>query len=229
MKSLYLLINFLAISYPLFKSWDRRLNFYKQWPAFLKANVLLLLVMIPWDIMFTRDGVWGFNPKYNLGINVFGLPLEEWMFFIFIPFACLFIYEVIRYYDASNKFQNFSKIINACLLFISIILLVIGFDQAYTSVTMACLIIILLYHQFSKTSEYLGQFYFSFIFMLIPFFVVNGVLTGTLIDNEVVWYNMEETFGIRLATIPLEDIFYCLFMMLFLVTFYERFREKKST
>ena len=65
----------------------------------------------------------------------------------------------------------------------------------------------------------------SFIFMLLPFFLINGILTGTSINNEVVWYNMNETFGFRIGTIPFEDLFYCLFMILLTVTFYERLKK----
>ena len=229
LKSLYLLINLFSVSYPLLKSWDSRLNYYRQWPAFFKANLILLAVMIPWDVFFTKKGVWGFNPEYNLGIAILGLPLEEWMFFIFIPFACVFIYEVIRYFDASNRLENSSKKINAVVLIVSTVLLILGFGQWYTTVTLSFLILLLIYHQLAPTSSYLGHFYLSFLFMLIPFLVVNGVLTGSFIHEEVVWYNMKETFGIRLFTIPFEDIFYCMFMMLFLVTFYEKFRRTDST
>ena len=45
------------------------------------------------DSFFTKYGIWSFNDSYILGYKVCLLPVEEWMFFIFVPFACLFIYE----------------------------------------------------------------------------------------------------------------------------------------
>ena len=50
--------------------------------------------------------------------------------------------------------------------------------------------------------------------ILIPFFIVNGILTGSFIETPIVSYNDLENLGIRLFTIPVEDIGYA-FSMLF--------------
>ena len=202
------------------------MNYYQKWRHFFVADAVLLVIMVPWDIIFTNLGVWGFNPLYNLGIHVFLLPLEEWLFFIIVPFACVFIYEVVIYFDNTNSFQKLGMPITLGVLVLCLILLFLGFGQMYTTVTMGLLIPLLLFHQVILKGNYLGRFYIAFAFMLIPFFIVNGILTGSFIAEEVVWYNMTETFGYRLFTIPLEDVFYCLFMMLFIITIYEWRKQK---
>lgn len=64
--------------------------------------------------------------------------------------------------------------------------------------------------------------------MLIPFFIVNGVLTGTGIEGNIVWYNDEQNLGIRLLTIPVEDSAYAFSLILMnLVLFYKFKGEKK--
>ncbi|NSW94790.1 MAG: lycopene cyclase domain-containing protein [Bacteroidales bacterium] len=68
-------------------------------------------------------------------------------------------------------------------------------------------------------SGIINRFYISFLVILIPFFIVNGILTGTFIENEVVWYNNDQTTGIRLLTVPLEDIAYG-FSLIFINLFF---------
>jgi len=51
---------------------------------------------------------------------------------------------------------------------------------------------------------------------------VNGILTGSGIEQPVVWYNNAETIGIRLSTIPIEDFFYAMLMILLSITIAEK-------
>ena len=225
MHSLYLIINILSIAYPLLMSWDKRVNYFKKWKYQFMAYPILMAVMIPWDVYFTSQGFWGFNSEYILGISLFHLPLEEWLFFIFIPFASSFIYEVVIYYDKNDNLSKYGKSINLFFIIISIMLLILGFPKWYTTSTMVFLIPLLAYHQWKKPN-WLGRFYVAFAFILIPFLIVNGVLTGSFIEDQVVWYNVNETLGISIGTIPFEDFFYCLFMMLFLISFHEYFKQR---
>jgi lycopene cyclase domain-containing protein len=64
--------------------------------------------------------------------------------------------------------------------------------------------------------------------VLIPFFLVNGILTGSWIDEPVVWYNNAENMSIRLGTVPADDLFYNMAMLLMSVSLYEFFKTKKT-
>ncbi|MFT7666352.1 MAG: lycopene cyclase domain-containing protein [Patiriisocius sp.] len=64
--------------------------------------------------------------------------------------------------------------------------------------------------------------------MLIPFLIVNGVLTGSFIENEVVWYNNAENLNFRITTIPIEDTIYALGMLLTVFVLLEYFESKKQ-
>ena len=61
------------------------------------------------------------------------------------------------------------------------------------------------------------------MFLLIPFFIVNGILTGTGLDEPIVWYNNAENMGLRFFTIPLEDTFYGMLMLILNVFLFETF------
>ena len=69
--------------------------------------------------------------------------------------------------------------------------------------------------------QLLQHFFLTFLVMLIPFFIVNGVLTGSWIDNQVVWYNDAENLGIRMGTIPVEDSIYAYSMILMNLYYFE--------
>jgi lycopene cyclase domain-containing protein len=73
---------------------------------------------------------------------------------------------------------------------------------------------------------FMGRFYFAFVVLLIPFFLINGILTGSFIAEPVVMYNNEENLGIRLGTIPLEDVVYGLLMLLLPITIWEKLEER---
>jgi len=56
--------------------------------------------------------------------------------------------------------------------------------------------------------------------------VVNGLLTGTGLDKPVVWYNEAEIIGWRIGSIPFEDVFYGMLLILCNVLVYEWLKQK---
>jgi lycopene cyclase domain-containing protein len=94
----YLYLNILTILGPLLLSFDKKVAFYKDWKYFLYAMLPTSLAYIIWDIIATKTMVWKFNGEFLLGINVVNLPIEEYIFFLVVPYACLFIYACLKAY-----------------------------------------------------------------------------------------------------------------------------------
>ena len=225
---LYLLINIFSIIIPLSWSFERRVYFIQYWKAVLSAILITMILFIPWDIYFTHSGVWGFNDKYLIGVNLFGLPIEEYLFFICIPYASLFTHEALKYYIPDNPLDKVSNGLRYFFIIILFILIGIGYTNWYTisATVLALLVIVVL--KYSISSKNLSRFFFSYILILIPFFIVNGALTGSITSEPVVWYNNDENLGFRLGTIPIEDTIYGLSLLFINMSLFEYFKTKKA-
>ena len=228
MKWLYLLIDLFTVLVPLIFSFHPKLNFYKSWKAFFLANIFVSLIFIAWDILFTRLGVWGFNPDYVLGVYFFNLPVEEVLFFICIPFACVFTYHCINIFFLikwKTRAQNLFVVLLSLLLFITG---VYYHDKLYTAGTFISLACVLMLTNFFTNKKWLSKLILVYPILLIPFFIVNGILTGTGLQHPVVWYNNAENLSVRFFTIPFEDLFYGFELVLANVVLFELIKIKMT-
>lgn len=224
MSYTYLLVNLGALLIPFAFSFHPKLQFVRAWKAFWPACLVVAAIFLVWDHFYTTAGVWGFNPDYVVGIYVGDLPLEEVLFFICIPYACVFTYHCFTLLLKSSMRKlsmPFTIILGSALLIDGIVFI----DNLYTAAAMIPAGILMFVHQFATRSDWLGKFYFTWLILLIPFFIVNGILTGTGLDAPVVWYDDTENHGIRLLTIPIEDLFYGLSMILLNVSLFEWFKK----
>jgi len=213
-KYLYLAVNILSFIFPFIFSFRKDANFSAKWRFVFPAMIITTTFFIIWDQIFTMNGVWGFNKKYILGIYLMDLPLEEVMFFICIPYACIFSYFAVTNLIKEDYFAPYQQLITSFLILILLIAGLYNLHRLYTSVTFLLLAFFLTWLHFNHRPRYMGRFYLAYLFILVPFFIVNGVLTGMFTDEPVVWYNDKENLGIRMGTIPFEDTFYGMLMIL---------------
>lgn len=222
MKNTYLLINFLTVLFPVILSFDKRVRFFQSWKYIFPGLFISGLLFLFWDYLFTIYGVWSFNPDYVKGIYFLNLPLEEILFFVTVPFACIFIYECLNYYIKRDLLESVSVYITYLLIVLCAVLLVLFYDRVYTLITYGLLLVILLIAQFVLRLKFLSRFYLAYLVSLIPFYIVNGLLTSI----PVVMYNNEENMAFRVGTIPFEDHFYSMAMLLLNIMFFEYFRKR---
>ena len=221
MKFTYLLIDLLSVLIPVIFSFHPRVEFYKTRKAYLPAIFFAGLFFLIGDSIYAGWGVWGFNEKYLVGLNFFHLPLEEYLFFFCIPFACLFSYHVFDRLVDLGRMEVLSKVLSLPIIILSVVVSVLYFDRAYTLASAGGLALLVFFVRYVYKATWLGKFYFIYLILMIPFMIVNGLLTGTGLAEPVVWYNDSENMGIRMLTIPFEDVFYGMTLILLNVLGFE--------
>lgn len=190
--------------------------------------IVVAAFFLVWDEIFTQWGVWGFNPDYLTGVYLGSLPMEEVLFFICIPYACVFTYHALNELLGKPDYTTMHKWLNYIIIAASFLLAFIYKDRLYTMITFLFLAVVLLIANFSTYKQYLAAIYRGY-FVIIPFFFIsNGLLTGTAIADQVVWYNDAELIGRRMLTIPVEDMWYGFLLILLNVLGYEWLKSRKT-
>jgi lycopene cyclase domain-containing protein len=209
----YLLIDILTIAFPLLLSFDKKVAFYQMWRYLWRGMLLTGAFFIAWDILFTQFGVWAFNDLYIIGWRIGGLPIEEWLFFIVVPYSCTFIYCcMLAYLPILKKADIGWKILLPLGVALSIAAFIFH-TKAYTSSAFGLcgLALIFLFRLRTKFPAFRADaFVYTFLIAIIPFLLVNGILTAL----PVVIYNNQQNLGLRTYTIPFEDNFYGMLLML---------------
>lgn len=218
---IYLYLDLFTAFFPLVLSFDKRVQFLQKWKFFFPAMSIVALFFLVWDALFTQWGIWSFNYDHLLGVSMAGLPLEEILFFVVVPFACVFLYEVFRHYLPKDFLRPLAPGISLALGLVLPIVAVINMEHYYTSFTFMLTGLLLLYMQFYKKADYMGWFYLAYMVSLAPFLLVNGILTKI----PIVEYNDQFNLGIRLFTIPIEDTVYSMLLLLMNIGLFEYFQQ----
>lgn len=202
--NLYLWIILAILALPLVLSFDKKVAYVRKWPTVLAATAIVAAVFIPWDILKTAAGVWGFNKRYVGEFAFYGLPAGELLFFVVVPFACIFIYEVVRAYFRERT-MRVSRVVWLLAAAALVVLGLVFRHQTYTLTVLVSVAAVLLLAALWQP-EMLGSFHFWLAIALsyIPFLIFNGILTSV----PLVVYNDAEIWGGRVYTIPVEDFFY---------------------
>ena len=227
-KYYYLLINIFTISVPLIRGFEPRIRFLSRWRGLLLGVIAAGIPFIIWDVIFTANGIWGFNETYLTGLSLLNLPVEEWLFFITVPIACIFIYEVLILFVKRDVLAILAYPITYTLIVILLFLGILNLKLAYTSVTFLFTAAYLLFMVVFVKPDYLGRLYLAYVVSLFPFLLVNGILTGSFIPNEIVWYNDAENLAVRLFTIPIEDSVYLLLLLIINISVYEWWKARSN-
>ncbi len=209
-------------------SFDARIRFNKWFGPFLKAAILVAIPFITWDVIFTMKGVWWFNLDYTIGVVVAGLPVEEWMFFIFIPFSCVFTYFAVDKFFKLDWLSGFNNLVVFVTVIVCALIVLLHHDKIYTLVTGLATILTVLYFHFVARAEWITKASLVFAVLMLGFLPVNGVLTGMGLESPIVNYNPGDYLGVRIFTIPIEDAVYGYTQFLLVLGAFKYFQKRSG-
>lgn len=221
MKYEYLLFNLVVIIGPVAAQFSRQIRRVSRWRLKLLVSGIAMIPYVIWDALVAGSH-WWFNEGYTLNFRLLGLPIEEWLFFIAVPFGCLLVWETLPHTDRwliRLKSLRYVRMILYTTLPIGVWVFSTG--KQYTGLVLFCFGLVALVDTLLGVDLLLRPktyFYLAIVFGLI--LVFNGYLTG----RPVVLYGEAYQIGYRILTIPLEDVGYGFTLMLFNTMLYEKLR-----
>ncbi len=219
--STYAWVEVCSVIVPFLFGFHPRLRFHRHWRAYGAGILIMMALFIPWDAWFTGLGVWGFNAEHVWPLRLAGLPVEEWAFFVCIPYCCLYCYHSFQVLGLRPFPPIITRRISYALLVVLVLVAAFHYERAYTSSALGLCAVWLAFTAFVQKASWLGRFLITYVIILVPFLIVNGILTGTGLEQPVVWYDNTENLGIRILTIPVEDVFYGMLMVGLATSVYE--------
>jgi lycopene cyclase domain-containing protein len=221
---IYLTLLLVAFFIPIALELRKPSGFFSNLKYLFPAIVFSGAIYVIWDLRFEEKSIWVFNQAFLSGISILNLPLEEWIYFLVMPFLGVFIYEFVKYRFPKFEYPN-------TFLAVSLILLLIFGAVAYSSrqilypfFTFFLLFIYLGYTVFrNRFKKHYTKFYLAYVILLLPFMVINGVITAL----PVIEYNPVHNFGIRLYTIPIENFVSLFLLFIINVTIFEYLKERR--
>lgn len=101
--SKYALVLIVSGIVPFVLSFYPPLKFWRNLKVLVFSIGVVIIVFGAWDIVATWRGHWYFNPSGVWGMRIINLPVEEWLFFVVIPFCCIFTWEALKYIKSRIK------------------------------------------------------------------------------------------------------------------------------
>lgn len=224
MKFEYLLFNLAVVVGPVVSQFSRRIKSVSRWRLKLLVSVIVMIPYIIWDALVAGLH-WQFNETYTLDFRLFGLPIEEWLFFITVPFGCLLVWETLPQLDRwLARLKSLRHIRNVLYAALPVGIWIFSTGKQYTGLVLCCFGLVGLVDVLLKTDLLLCPKTYLYLAIVAGLILVfNGYLTA----RPVVIYGEAYQMGYRIWTIPIEDFGYGFTLMLFNTMLYEKLNNGK--
>ncbi len=224
MKFEYLLFNLTVVLGPVASQFSRQIKSVSRWRLKLRVSVIVMIPYVIWDALVAGSH-WQFNTAYTLDFRFFSLPIEEWLFFITVPFGCLLVWETLPQVDRwLARLRSLRHIRNVLYAALPVGIWVFSTGKQYTGLVLCCFGFVGLMDMLLRTDLLLRPKTYLYLAIVAGLILVfNGYLTA----RPVVMYGEVYQMGYRIWTIPIEDFGYGFTMMLFNTMLYEKLKDGK--
>lgn len=212
----YYLFNLLVFLPVLLLSFTTDVKPHRHLKALLAGYLFVSLPFMIWDIWAASTGHWGFNAEYVTGPYLFNVPLEEYLFFLTVPFAMMYVWGVVKKYVADKSLAGILPLLAfGFAAGASVWLLVNFWGNGYTRSAAIATLIAVIFAAMSRIA-YTVRFWVFQVLLLGLFLVFNSILTML----PIITYGPDAIIGFRISDIPIEDFFFNFaFINLFLLAF----------
>ncbi len=203
---------------------NKRLTIFGSVKYMFPAIAFSAAILIMIDLQFAKLAVWSYHPKYVLGINLLDLPVEEWLFFLVVPFLGIFIYELVKQQFRHIEYPNFFLLLSLIVLVLVGVTAYSSHNKIYPFFLFFLITIYLGYTIFrNRFKTHYTKFYLSYIILLVPFILIEKVLIGL----PIIEYNDVYFLGVQLFSIPVENFASLFLLHIIAITVYEYLKERR--
>jgi lycopene cyclase domain-containing protein len=189
---------------------------HKHIRGLLAGYLFVSFPFMVWDVWATASGHWGFNEVYVTGPYVFDVPIEEFLFFITVPFAMVYVWGVVKKYVTDHSMAGILPLLAFGITAgAAVWMLVHYWNNGYTRSAAIAALVAVLFTAVSRVA-YTWRFW-TFQFLLLGLFLVfNSILTML----PIIVYSPDAIIGFKIGDIPIEDFFFNFaFFSLFLLVY----------
>lgn len=223
-KYTFLSIDILVFMIPLFFMRDKRFESKRTFNQLIPGLLCIAVLFTVWDLVFSHTLIRTFNPSYVVGFYFLGIPFEEYLLFLLIPFSVTVCYEYYLCIGPSHESTSKGNTLATALAVLFLFVAMFYHDRSYTFYTCLFSSLLLQFNIYFLKSNFLGSYFFVFAVALVPMILIHAVLTS----HPVIEYNISAISGVKIGTIPFEDVVMFLMQSLLIITIFDNNKHGKS-
>ena len=180
----------------------------QEWRRF---GWVALGVSLPWivlDALSHARGWWAYAPEHVWAARLLGLPVEEVLFFVTVPFACLFLLTSLQRVMLTRQIDRriSDGLRYGAIILAGIVAWLLPYERSIADSLLLIVVVsasLWLWRRWTRTDVV------WWCLVIALFFICNTVLTAL----PIVTYDHAYGSMVRLGTIPLEDLLYNLSLL----------------